>query len=177
MQKEIAIPAGIQARYADGILSITGPKGELKKRMESLDVQLEISEGKIILKCASERRKAKAVFGAWAAHIKNMFIGVQKGWQASMKVVYSHFPIKVSVEDKNVKIHNFMGERSPRLTRLLDGVSVDVKGADIIIKGIDKEAVGQMAANIELTARVKNRDKRIFSDGIWITQKPKPIEE
>ena len=60
-----------------------------------------------------------------------------------------------------------MGEKKPRVAKILDGVSVEIKGDLILVKGIDKEKVGQTVANIELATRVKNRDVRVFQDGIY----------
>ena len=50
---------------------------------------------------------------------------------------------------------------------ILEGVSVEIKGDEVIVKGIDKEKVGQTVANIERATAVKNRDIRVFQDGIY----------
>ena len=74
--------------------------------------------------------------------------------------------------DKNeIVIKNFLGEKIPRKTKLIEGVSVNIEGNMIIIKGIDKEKVGQMAGKIELLTKVRGRDKRVFQDGCYITDK------
>jgi len=177
MQKEIEIPEGVKVELSpDGILTVSGPKGELKRQFSHPWVRLWIEDGKVIAKSENDRRKNKAVVGTWIAHVQNMFSGVLHGWEARLKIVYSHFPVKVAIEGQEAKIQNFMGERKPRIAKILPGVEVQVKGADIIVKGIDKEKVGQTTANFEIATKVKNRDRRIFSDGIWITQKPKVVE-
>jgi large subunit ribosomal protein L6 len=88
-----------------------------------------------------------------------------------MKTVYSHFPIKTSVDGNKFIIENFLGERAPRTALILDGVDVQVKGDDVVASGIDKEKVGQTVANIERATAVKRRDIRVFQDGVYQTSK------
>ncbi|RLJ06949.1 MAG: 50S ribosomal protein L6 [Candidatus Aenigmatarchaeota archaeon] len=176
MEKIVEIPEGVNIRYEKNILTVTGPKGELNREFVHPHVELKTEGGKAIVSSKDERRKNKAVVGTWAAHIKNMIIGVQKGWEAKLKLVYSHFPIKISVEGNKVKISNFLGERNSRFAQILDNTKVEIKGSEIIITGIDKEKVGQTAANIELTAKVKGFDKRVFQDGCHLVQKTQPVE-
>jgi len=93
-----------------------------------------------------------------------------------MKIVYSHFPMNVKVQGDKFVIDNFLGEKFPRKAAILKNVTVEVKGQDITLKGIDKDTVSQTAANIEQITRVINRDLRVFQDGIYITEKDgKPI--
>ena len=109
--------------------------------------------------------------GTFTAHIRNMIFGVTQGFEYKMKTVYSHFPIKTIVEGNEFIIQNFLGERSARRAKILDSVTVDIKGDDITVSGIDKEKVGQTAVNIERAARVKRRDIRVFQDGVYIVSK------
>jgi len=88
-----------------------------------------------------------------------------------MKVVYAHFPINVSVEGKLVVIKNFAGEKTPRHAHIFGDVKVDVKGQDIVLKGLDREEVGQTAANIETATKIRRKDIRVFQDGVYITSK------
>jgi large subunit ribosomal protein L6 len=107
------------------------------------------------------------LIGTFVAHIKNMIKGVTKGFEYRMKTVFSHFPIKTSVDKNEFIIQNFLGERSARRAKILDGVIVELKGDDITIRGNDKERVGQTVANIERASMVKKRDIRVFQDGIY----------
>lgn len=109
--------------------------------------------------------------GTIAAHIRNMIKGVTKGYTYRLKIVYAHFPMKVTVKGDTVVIENFLGERAPRYAKILPGVKVEVKGEEVIVSGIDKEKVGQTAANIELATRVRGFDIRKFQDGIYIVSK------
>ena len=84
-----------------------------------------------------------------------------------MKTVYSHFPIKTSVQGSTFVIENFLGERSPRKAQILEMVSVEVSEDMVTVKGIDIEKVGQTVAIIERATAVKRRDIRVFQDGIY----------
>jgi large subunit ribosomal protein L6 len=85
--------------------------------------------------------------------------------------VYSHVPVTVKVEGKRVLIQNFLGERSPRVAKIIGDTAVEVSGDEITVSGIDKEAVGQTARNIEQATSIKYRDLRVFQDGCYITER------
>ena len=94
-----------------------------------------------------------------------------------MKVVFSHFPINVKVDGKQVLIENFQGERAPRVTKIWGGTKVVPKGDDVIITGHVLTDVTATAAEIENKSRVKNKDHRVFLDGIYKFEKKKGIEK
>lgn len=174
MQATISIPPGVEIRIGGGAIAVKGPMGEINRELESSLMKIKQEEGGIRISSLSERKKDRAVVGTWEAHIKNMLKGVTRGWEARMKVVYSHFPIKLSVEGDRVIIGNYLGERGNRSAKIVHGVDVRLEKEAVLITGIDKEAVGQTAANIELASRVKRRDRRVFQDGCYITEKPRP---
>ncbi len=177
MEKEVTVPEGIEAKLENGTLTVKGQKGELSRRFSHPKARMELKGGKIAIKSTEDRRRANAVTGTWAAHARNMMKGVATGWEARMKAVHSHFPIKVNVEDNKVVIQNFLGGRKPKVARLPAGVKAEVKKDEIILTGTDKEKLGQACGNIENVTRVSGRDKRVFQDGIYLTGKPKPAEE
>lgn len=177
-------------------VSVSGPKGKIERTFVHDRVKIEIantsaaneaamragnsrnSEGRqkedvlspksVRVFCYMPRRKDKALVGTWAAHINNMVKGVKYGFTYHMRVVYSHFPIKLEVRGNELLIHNFMGEKLPRKARIMEGVKVEVKGKDVYLHGINIEVVGQTAANIEAATKVKDRDPRVFQDGVYI---------
>ena len=88
-----------------------------------------------------------------------------------MKIVYSHFPITVETQGQQVFIKNFIGERGTRTARLIGDVEVKVTEDDVIISGIDIEHVSQSAANIQLATKIRDKDRRVFLDGIYVIRK------
>jgi large subunit ribosomal protein L6 len=177
MEKSVEIPDGITVKLEGRELVVSGPRGELRKNLRGSPVKIDLSQGKATFSTESERRKIKTHSGTWAAHLRNMITGVTQGWEARLKVVYSHFPIKFSVEGNSIKIGNFLGERKDRMARIKGDVKVEVQKDTVILTGNDREEVGQAAALIELTAKVRGYDKRVFQDGIHLIQKTAPIQE
>ncbi len=168
IRKVLEIPDNVEVRVEEGNkVYVKGEKGELFRELTHHKVEIRKIDNKVEIYCKKPRRKDLAMVGTCYAHIKNMIKGVTEGFEYKMKVVYSHFPIKTSVSGDQFLIHNFLGEKKPRVAKILDGVSVEIKGDLILVKGIDKEKVGQTVANIELATRVKNRDVRVFQDGIY----------
>jgi large subunit ribosomal protein L6 len=89
-----------------------------------------------------------------------------------MEVFYAHFPMQVSVDGGHVVIENFLGEKSPRRAKVRGDTQVQVDGEEVVLTGPNKEDVGQTAADIEQLTRVKDKDTRVFQDGVYITEKP-----
>jgi len=167
IKKEIKIPEGVTANLENNVLTIKGEKGEIKRSFSHPLVSVKISNKNIIVEGKNVRRKQKALIGTFTAHIKNMIKGTTEGFEYKMKTVFSHFPIKTSVENDVFVIQNFLGERSPRKAKILKGVNVEAKGENITVSGIDKEKVGQTVANIERATSVKKRDIRVYQDGVY----------
>jgi large subunit ribosomal protein L6 len=99
--------------------------------------------------------------------------GVTKGFTYKLKTVYAHFPVtvKVNEKEKKVVIENFTGEKTPRVTKIIGDTKVKVSGEDILVQGTKLEDVSQTASNIETGTRIKDKDQRVFLDGIYIYEK------
>jgi len=125
------------------------------------------------VKVSSKRdnKTYRALVGATLAHIRNMMTGVTKGYTYKLRTVFSHFPITVKAEKDKVLIQNFLGERKPRVAKIVGRAEVKIEGQDITVTGIDIDEVSQTASNIELATRISGYDKRIFQDGCWIVSK------
>jgi large subunit ribosomal protein L6 len=100
-----------------------------------------------------------------------MVHGVTTGYKYSMKVVYSHFPVKTILKGKELIIENFLGESHPRKAKILGDTKVEIKGDTITLTGINIEDVSQSTANIELATKIRNYDPRVFQDGIYVIHK------
>jgi large subunit ribosomal protein L6 len=167
IKEKITIPENVQSTLENSNLSIQGEKGSLSRIFYNPKIVIKINGKVIEINCKNPRRQDKALVGTFVAHINNMIKGVTEGFEYKMKTVFSHFPIKTSVEGNEFIIQNFLGERSPRKAKIIEGVTVQANGDDITVLGIDKEKVGQTVANIERATRVKYRDIRVFQDGIY----------
>jgi large subunit ribosomal protein L6 len=167
VKKQITVPDGVTASLENNVLTIKGGKGELSRTFIHPKIEMKVNGNAVEIHSKKVRRKEKALIGTFVAHIKNMIKGVTEGFEYKMKTVFSHFPIKTSVEGNEFVVQNFLGERSVRKAKILDGVTVEAKGEDVTVQGIDKEKVGQTVANIERATLVKKRDIRVFQDGVY----------
>ncbi|MFP3219491.1 MAG: 50S ribosomal protein L6 [Acidilobus sp.] len=169
VERVVEVPQGVTVRVEGLKVTVKGPKGEMQKDFShARGVGIRVDGNKVIVEAWSADTKARALVGTIAAHIKNMIIGVTKGFRYKLKIISSHFPITVKVEKSRVVINNFLGEKAPRYATIMPGVTVKVQGQDVIVEGNDVEAVGQTAANIERATRITEFDRRKFMDGIFI---------
>jgi large subunit ribosomal protein L6 len=172
IEREFDVPNNVQLSVSGDVVSVKGPKGSLSRRFDLRRIKIVKKEGsKYAVVCEYPRIRDKAMVGTIESHILNMIHGVTHGFEYKMKIVYSHFPIKASVKGDMFVIENFLGERSPRKTKIVGDTKITIKGDEITLTGINIEDVGQTAANIELATRIKGFDPRVFQDGIYITSK------
>ena len=177
VREEVEIPEGVEVIVENNVVKVKGPKGELQRELKYPGVQIFTEDGKVVIFKEFPRRRDIAIARTFKAHINNMIKGVTEGFTYKLKIVYSHFPMSVKVQGNEVVIENFLGEKNPRRAKILPGVTVKVMGQEVIVEGIDKEAVGQTAANIEQATRITKWDRRVFQDGIYIVEKAgKPIK-
>ncbi len=171
IKEEISIPENVEVTLDKNLLTVKGEKGSLSRVFAHPQIKISINKKNIIVTCKSPKKKTKAFAGTTIAHIKNMNKGVTEGFEYKMKTVFSHFPIKTSVEGNEFIIQNFLGERSARKAKILEGVTIEAKDENVTVQGIDKEKVGQTVANIERATAVKKRDIRVFQDGVYRTSR------
>jgi large subunit ribosomal protein L6 len=173
MEKTIEIPKGIEVEIEGFKAKIKGPKGSLERDFYSplfrKDITVKMDNGRISIATESKRKKVKAMMGTIEAHIRNMFKGVEEGYTAKLKIVYMHFPFTIKITGSEVSVNNFLGEKLARKTSIVGECKVDVKGDEITVTGINKENVGQTAANLERVTWIRSRDRRVFQDGIFRT--------
>jgi len=170
---EITIPDDVTAEKDHLDLVVSGPEGEVRRRLWYPDVDVSVEDGSVVIESPNDNAKTAATMGTFESHVENMFHGVTEGWEYRMEVVYAHFPMQVNVEGDEVLIENFLGEKAPRRTTLRGDTQVQVDGEEVVLTGPSKEDVGQTAAAIEQLTRVTDKDTRVFQDGVYITQKPR----
>lgn len=171
ISKTIQVPDNVDVSIEGKKISFKGAKGSLTRDFSFAPVSIE-GEGKNIRVWAKwPRKKEAALVGTVYSHIQNMITGVTKGYSYKLKIVFSHFPISVKVQDKTVLIENFTGERRARRVKTLGDVKIKVEAEDVIVEGVNLEDVSQTAANIEQATRVRRKDPRVFLDGIYVYER------
>src|SRR3989344_4144954 len=173
LKEEIKIPEGLTASIEDHILIIKKGDNELKRELSPL-IQIKVEGDKIILENKKVTKREKRILGTFVAHIKNIIKGLNEKFKYRLQAVSVHFPMTLSIDkEKNeLLVINFLGEKTDRRIKLVNGVDVKINKDIIEIESSDKELAGQCSANIEKGTKVRNRDRRIYQDGIYIIEKP-----
>lgn len=172
-EKTITIPTDVQIQIDNGRVIVAGSRGSLTRDFSHAPIHIEMADEGVKTYVHNPRRKVAAMVNTVAAHIENMILGVTHGFKYIMKIVYAHFPItvRIDMDKKLVRIENFIGERAPRYARIFGDVSVTVKGDDVIIEGNNIEEVAQTSANIQARTKIRDKDPRVFMDGIFVYRK------
>jgi large subunit ribosomal protein L6 len=171
LETSFKLPEGVTVRVENGKLYVEGAKGRVVKDLSHIPADMKVENGVFYARLQGRSRKTRALLGTIISIVKNAVTGVTKGYTYRLKVVSSHFPITVKVVGREVLIENFIGERYARRADIVGDVKVTVKQDEVIVSGIDKEAVGQTAANIEQATKISRKDPRKFLDGIYVAEK------
>ena len=172
IKEELEIPEGVEVILGGNHhITVKGPNGKITKDFSHIrGIKVSIEDNKIIFASHFPKSETVALVKTVYNIIKNLIIGVQTNYKYVCKICYSHFPCNVEVKSDKKEIHvvNFLGERAPRVTNILDNVEVSVEKDDVILIGPDKEALGQTAANLKRCCRIRKKDPRVFQDGVYL---------
>ncbi len=139
----VTIPSGVEATFADGVLTVKGPKGTLTQEMRN-NVTVEIADGSITLAPVNEEKESQALWGTYAALARNLVTGVTEGFTKILEIEGVGY--KAEAQGQNLTVH--VGFSHPVPMVVPEGLTTTVDKNVITIAGIDKHAVGQFAANI-----------------------------
>ncbi|MCG8472877.1 MAG: 50S ribosomal protein L6 [Desulfobacterales bacterium] len=142
-KKPIVLPGSVKVAYADRKLVVEGPKGKLEQEIHPT-CDLKIDENVMTVEIAQDVRKAGAFHGMTRALVANMVTGVEKGFEKSLEV--NGIGYKVEVKGQTVILN--VGYSHAVSYELPEGVTASVDRNILKIMGADKQAVGQVAANI-----------------------------
>jgi large subunit ribosomal protein L6 len=168
--KEITLPEGIKAEIKGSTITISGKLGANTRIFNDALVDIKSASGKITLDHVKDKKlveKGMNAENALSKEIANDIKGVTAYYEFKMKSVHAHFPITVEVKGKIVHINNIIGERVPRLASVVGGTKIEVKGQNVRLYGTSLDEVSQTAANIRKACRMRNKDTRVFQDGLY----------
>ncbi len=169
---EIALPSEVSITKQENLITTKGSFGSVQKDFTKMPAIIDLQDNKITIKSRGNRKKDFALVNTLQSVINNMIKGSSQGFTYRLKIVFAHFPISIKIKGKDIVVENFFGERSPRTSKIIgNDTKVSVEGEDIIVKGPNIENVSQTAANLELATRIKNKDSRVFLDGVYIYSK------
>ena len=165
-KQPVKITAGVTVTCADGVLTVTGPKGILTKDVKK-DVTFSI-EGDTVTLTPEATPDAPALWGTYAAHLRNMVTGVTEGFTKVLEIEGVGYRAEVKGNDI---ILNVGFSHSVPLT-IPEGMKVEVVKNVITVSGHDKDAIGQFAANIRKVKKPEPyKGKGIRYQGEYIIRK------
>lgn len=142
-KKPISIPEKTQASYTAGIFTVKGPLGEIKKAFKD-EIKVEINNNEILLSPMSNTLDTLSLWGTYASHIRNMFEGVNKGFEK--KLIVEGIGFKSDV--KGNQLHLALGFSHPVQVTIPEGLKVTAEKNIITVTGVDLEKVGQFVAQV-----------------------------
>ena len=142
--KPIEVPAGVEINYNDGLVEVKGPKGSLTQKI-GRDFKVNMEDGTLNLERPSEDKEVKALHGLYRTLIDNMLIGVTEGYSKTLKIEGTGY--RASKQGKNLVMN--LGFSHQVTMEDPEGIETEVNGdRTIIVKGVNKQLVGEHAANI-----------------------------
>ncbi len=140
----VEVPKGVKVRYSDAVITVEGPKGCLERHIMDC-VTIDIGETAISVTRNDDGNKARAAHGLTRTLINNMVVGVTKGFERALEINGVGYRAEAKGEILNLSL----GYSHPINYQLPIGITVEVdKMTKLLVKGIDKEMVGQAAAKI-----------------------------
>lgn len=142
-KQQLTIPAGTEVSYENGIFRVKGPLGILEKPFKDV-VNINIEGNTISFSQKGDDPFARAIWGTYASHVKNMLSGVNENYVK--KLILEGVGFKSEV--KGNELHLALGFSHPVVISIPEGVAVTAEKNLITISGIDKEKVGEFAASV-----------------------------
>ncbi|RRD23398.1 50S ribosomal protein L6 [Fusobacterium canifelinum] len=143
-KKPIAVPSGVEFSVKDNVVTVKGPKGTLKKEFNN-NITIKLEDGHITVERPNDEPFIRAIHGTTRALINNMVKGVHEGYRKTLTLVGVGY--RAAAKGKGLEIS--LGFSHPVIIDEIPGITFTVeKNTTIHIDGIEKELVGQVAADI-----------------------------
>jgi large subunit ribosomal protein L6 len=140
----ITVPGAVNVSIEGQQVSVKGPKGELALTVAE-PIRVALEEGQIVVTRPNDERDSRALHGLTRTLINNNIIGVTEGYEKKLEVVGTGY----RVQQKGTGLELALGFSHPVLVDAPEGITLEIEGATkITVRGIDKQAVGEAAANI-----------------------------
>lgn len=142
-KRPIAIPAKTEITVSEGVLSVKGPLGVLTKEIHPY-VSIVVENNEVTVSPKNETRLARALWGTFASHLKNMIKGVNETYKKKLILDGVGYKMAVAGTDLTLSI----GFSHKVIMPVPAGLTATVEKNELTIAGVDKDAVGQFSANI-----------------------------
>lgn len=147
----IVLPEGVEVKVENGLVSVKGPKGQLSQQIGK-EISVNIEGNTVVLTRANDKKEVRAQHGLYRALINNMVIGVTKGFEKAL--IVNGVGYKAQVQGKKLILN--IGYSHPIEIEAPEGITIECPQlTEVVVKGIDKTLVGQVAANIRAKREVE----------------------
>jgi large subunit ribosomal protein L6 len=147
-KQPIKILEGVEIKTDGNLVSVKGPKGELRRQLPP-EIKAELKDSQLIVSLAKKTKQSPALWGLWRMLLYNMVEGVKNGFEKKLEI--EGIGYKVVLQDKNLILN--LGYSHPIEFKAAPGIEFKVDKNIISVSGVDKESVGQAAANIRALAK------------------------
>ena len=143
-RKPISIPAGVEFKVEDSVVTVKGPKGTLTQKVHP-NMSFSLEDGVLTVIRPDDAKENRALHGLTRSLVSNMVIGVTEGFKKELDV--NGVGYRVAKEGKKLNMN--IGFSHPVIVEEIDGITIDVPSPNkIVISGTDKQKVGQFAAEV-----------------------------
>lgn len=143
-RKPITVPQGVEVKIDGNVVSVKGPKGQIERAMHQ-DMNIKMEDNTIVVERPSDTKQHKALHGTTRSLVANMVEGVSNGFQRNLELV----GVGYRAQKQGTKLVLNMGYSHPVEMEAPAGIEIEVPAATkISVKGVDKQLVGEFAANI-----------------------------
>jgi len=143
-KKAVPIPSGVTANVDGQTVKVKGPKGALQLVLHD-DVSAKLDKGSVKIDPRNETKRARALWGTSRTLVLNLVTGVTKGFEQRLEITGVGY--RAAVQGKNLQVA--LGYSHDVVFPIPDGITIATpKPTEIVISGIDKQKVGQVAAEI-----------------------------
>ncbi|MDB1598583.1 50S ribosomal protein L6 [Enterococcus faecalis] len=142
--KVVVLPAGVEIKQDGNNITVKGPKGELTREFSS-DIKMNIEGNEVTFTRPNDSKEMKTIHGTTRANFNNMVVGVSEGFQKALELIGVGYRAQVQGNKLTLNV----GYSHPVEMTAPEGVTFEVlANTQVIVKGINKEVVGELAANI-----------------------------
>ncbi len=167
-KQPVAIPDGVTVDVVDGLVTVKGPGGELSQRVNR-DMRITVQDAEVRVERPSDEREHRALHGLTRSLIANMVEGVTKGYEKRLEIQGVGYRAALKGADLELQV----GYSHPVTMAAPAGIEFEVPAPNrIVVKGIDKQLVGEVAANVRKVRKPEPyKGKGIRYEGEYVRKK------
>ena len=144
----ITVPAGVDVTIDGATVSVKGPKGQLNHEVAQ-PITVALEDGTVTVSRPNDERESRSLHGLTRTLISNMILGVTDGYEKQLEVVGTGYRVQAKGQD----LEFALGYSHPVPVKCPEGITFKVEGNKVTVSGIDKQQVGEIAANIRKLRR------------------------